>query len=221
MAKPTDKQPRKPVIRVAIVEDHADLRESWREIIEETPGMQWAASYANAEDALAGLPGVKPDVVLMDINLPGLSGIECTNRLKSLLPDTQVLIMTVYDDTDSIFAALSSGATGYLLKRSSSEEMLRSIRDVHAGGSPMTSQIARKVVWSFSRPPAAGSKAADEARLSQREREILDLLAQGFVTKEVADKLGITLSTAQTHMRKIYSKLHVHTRTEAVLKYLG
>jgi DNA-binding NarL/FixJ family response regulator len=214
---PSDK-----LIRIAIVEDHAALQDAWREVIEDTPGFEYTGAFSNAEDALEGLPKLRPDVVLMDINLPGMSGIECTRRLKTLLPGIQVLIMTVYDDTESIFAALSAGATGYLLKRSSSEELVRSIIDVHHGGAPMTSQIARKVVWSFTEAPAAaGAKVATEAGLSSRELEILELLARGYVTKEVAHELKISLSTAQTHMRNIYSKLHVHTRTEAVLKYLA
>lgn len=206
-------------LRVAIVEDHADLRESWRRLIDAAQGYECLECYANAEDALREIPLLKPDVVLMDINLPGMSGIECTRLLRAEIPRLQVLILTVYEDTDRIFEALEAGASGYLLKRTTPEQLLNAIVEVKHGGSPMTSEVARKVVQSFRRP--ARSKAAEEARLTPREEEILKLLAQGYVTKEISDKLGISYYTSQTHMKKIYEKLHVRSRTEAVLKYIG
>jgi DNA-binding NarL/FixJ family response regulator len=166
---------------------------------------------------LKRLPYLEPDVVLMDINLPQMSGIECVRRLRELLPKTHVLMLTVYEDSDSIFRALRAGACGYLLKRSEPEQLLDAIRDVLHGGSPMTSQIARKVVQAF--------HASDEAKdlslkLTQREAEILDYLAKGYANKEIADKLSVTVPTVRSHLRSIYDKLHVHSRTEAVAKYL-
>lgn len=214
-----EESPSQPAIRVAIVEDHADLRGSWREIIEAAPGFECLGTYPSAEEALREIPFLKPDVVLMDINLPGMSGIECTRLLRDRNPRQQVLILTVYEDSDRIFEALQAGASGYLLKRTSPEQLLQGIVEVRNGGSPMTSEVARKVVQSFRRP--ARSKAAEEARITPREEEILKLLAQGYVTKEIADKLGISYYTTQTHLKNIYEKLHVRSKTEAVLKYLG
>lgn len=202
---------------VAIVEDHADLRESWAALLEGAPGFRCVGTCASAEEALKLVPALAPDVVLMDINLPGMSGIECTGRLKEKQPNLQVLILTVYEDHDRIFQALQAGASGYLLKRTPPEKILEAIADVKAGGAPMTSEVARKVVLSFRKP---ASSAAAEARLTPREEEILRLLAQGFVTKEIAADLGISYFTAQTHLKKIYEKLHVRSRTEAVLKFL-
>ena len=214
-----EQAPSLPKITVAIVEDHAELRGSWCEIIEAAPSFECMCTYANAEDALREIPILKPDVVLMDINLPGMSGIECTRLLRTRNPRQQVLILTVYEDSDRIFEALEAGASGYLLKRTSPEQLLEGIIEVRNGGSPMTSEVARKVVQSFRRP--ARFKAAEDARLTPREEEILKLLAQGYVTKEISDKLGISYYTAQTHLKNIYEKLHVRSRTEAVLKYLA
>jgi DNA-binding NarL/FixJ family response regulator len=154
----------------------------------------------------------------MDINLPGINGVECVRRLKDQCPDTQFIMLTVYEDTDNIFNALAAGATGYLLKRSTKAELLQAIRDVMKGGSPMTTHIARKVVQSFQKPPARPPEPDFE--LSPREREVLDLLAQGFLYKEIAEKLGVTYETVHTHIRRIYEKLQVRTRTEAVAKFL-
>ena len=156
-------------------------------------------------------------MILSDINLPGLNGIECVRRLKPRLPQTQFVMLTVYEDTDKIFDALASGASGYLLKQTTREELLAAVRDVMAGGSPMTSNIARKVVQSFQRQPAAEPDTA----LSPRENEILDLLARGYLYKEIATKLGIAEPTVNSFIRRIYEKLHVHSRTQAVAKYLG
>lgn len=211
--------PNNQVVRVAIVEDHHELRESWRAIIGSAPDLRCVADFATAEAALREIPVVRPDVVLMDINLPGMSGIECTRLLRDKLPQLQVLILTVYEDSERIFEALEAGASGYLLKRTSAEQLLLAILEVRNGGSPMTSEVARKVVQSFRKP--ARSKAAEAAKLTPREEEILKLLAQGYVTKEVADKLGISYHTSQTHLKNIYYKLHVRSRTEAVLKYLA
>ena len=174
---------------------------------------------SDAEDALREIPIYRPDVVLMDINLPGMSGIECTRLLRQSVPKLQVLILTVYEESERIFEALEAGASGYLLKRTSPEQLLQAIVEVRNGGSPMSSEVARKVVQSFRKPPR--STAAEEARLTPREEEILKLLAQGYVTKEISDKLGISYFTSQTHLKNIYEKLHVRSRTEAVLRYLA
>jgi DNA-binding NarL/FixJ family response regulator len=206
-------------ITIAIVEDHAELRESWRQIIDSSPSFECLECFSTAEQALREIPLYEPDVVLMDINLPGMSGIECTRMLRMEIPRQQVLILTVYEDSERIFEALEAGASGYLLKRTSPEQLLQAIVEVRNGGSPMTSEVARKVVQSFRKP--ARSKAADDAKLTPREEQILKLLAQGYVTKEISDKLGITYFTSQTHLKNIYEKLHVRSRTEAVLKYLG
>jgi DNA-binding NarL/FixJ family response regulator len=203
---------------VAIVEDHADLRESWAALIGNAAGFRCAGTFGTGEDALGSIPAVAPDVVLMDINLPGMSGIECTSRLKEKLPDLQVIILTVYEDHDRIFNALQAGASGYLLKRTPPDAILAAIVEVKQGGAPMTSEVARKVVQSFRKPPT--TPAATDAKLTQREEEILSLLAQGYVTKEIASRLEISFFTAQTHLKNIYEKLHVRSRTEAVIKFL-
>jgi DNA-binding NarL/FixJ family response regulator len=205
-------------IKVAIVEDNEKLRETLGRVLERTEGFACVGRFATAEEALQAVPGLKPDVVLMDINLPGINGVECVRRLKDQCPDTQFIMLTVYEDTDNIFNALAAGATGYLLKRSTKAELLQAIRDVMKGGSPMTTHIARKVVQSFQKPPARPPEPDFE--LSPREREVLDLLAQGFLYKEIAEKLGVTYETVHTHIRRIYEKLQVRTRTEAVAKFL-
>lgn len=179
-------------------------------------GFSCLSDHATAESALVRLPAQRPQVVLMDINLPGLSGIECVRRLKPQLPDTQFVMLTVYEDADHIFDALAAGASGYLLKQTPRDELLTALKDVHAGGSPMTSNIARKVVQSF-RKHQIGAPAGEE--LSRREHEVLDLLAHGFLYKEIADSLGICVPTVNTYIRRIYEKLHVHSRAQAVAKY--
>lgn len=206
-------------IRVSIVEDKAKVRHNLEKLIQVTPGFVCVSAYPDAETALADLPAVKPDVVLVDINLPGKNGVECVRQLKPRLPDTQVVMLTVYENTDLIFQALSAGATGYLLKQTPSAELLDAVRDVHHGGSPMSSHIARKVVASFQHQP---SVAAEElSTLTAREQEVLDCLAKGFLYKEIADALSISYDTVHTHIRKIYEKLHVRSRTEAVAKRLS
>ena len=204
-------------ISVSIVEDNDKLRATLARVIERADGFRCASHYASAEDALADLPKARPEVVLMDINLPGMNGVDCVRQLKTSLPGLQVMMLTVYEDTEYIFNALAAGANGYMLKRSSSKELLEAIREVHRGGSPMTTHIARKVVQSFQR--SAASTASTE-NLSEREQQVLDLLAQGLIYKEIAEKLGISYETVHTYIRRIYEKLQVRTRTEAVAKFL-
>ena len=204
-------------IRVSLIEDDTPLRAIFVEWLRQAEGIEFVREYPDAESALERIADDRPDVILSDINLPGLNGIECVRRLKPRLPQTQFVMLTVYEDTDKIFDALASGASGYLLKQTTREELLAAVRDVMAGGSPMTSNIARKVVQSFQRQPAAEPDTA----LSPRENEILDLLARGYLYKEIATKLGIAEPTVNSFIRRIYEKLHVHSRTQAVAKYLG
>ena len=204
-------------IAVSIVEDNDKLRGTLARVINRADGFRCVSDYANAEEALKALPQVKPDVVLMDINLPGMNGVECVRQLKQLLPQTQVMMLTVYEDTENIFNALTAGANGYMLKRTSSKELLEAIHEVHRGGSPMTMHIARKVVSSFQKTAAT---AQPTENLSEREQQVLDLLSQGLMYKEIADKLQISYETVHTYIRRIYEKLQVRTRTEAVAKFL-
>jgi DNA-binding NarL/FixJ family response regulator len=205
-------------ISVSIVEDDAQARQILSDWIRRTDGFRFVSEHGSAESALAGLPKENPTVVLTDINLPGLNGIECVRRLKSVLPQTQFVMLTVYEDADHIFHALSAGATGYLLKHTPRNELLAALKQVHSGGSPMTSNIARKVVQSFQQqaPPASST---DTYELSPRESEVLDLLARGYLYKEIADSLAISLPTVSTYIRRIYEKLHVRSRAQAVAKY--
>ena len=203
-------------VRVGIVEDDDRIRESFVSLIERANGFRCVAAHANAEEALASIPGVKPDVVLMDINLPRKSGIDCVQELKAMLPETQILMLTVYEDAEKVFQSLQAGASGYLLKRTPPEELLEAIQEVMEGGSPMSSLIARKVVASFQRP-----KTALRVSLTPREDDILQNLARGFLYKEIAEQLGISITTVRTHLRNIYEKLQVQNRTEAVVKFLG
>jgi DNA-binding NarL/FixJ family response regulator len=203
-------------IAVSIVEDDGPAREILSDWLRHAPGFRCVSQYGDAETALAKLSAEKPSVVLMDINLPGMSGIECVRQLKPQLPTTQFVILTVYEDTDHIFDALAVGASGYLLKQTPRDELLTAIKDVYAGGSPMTSNIARKVVQSFQR---AAPQADESVNLSPREKEVLEFLACGYLYKEIADKLGITVATVVTYIRRIYEKLHVRSRAQAVAKY--
>jgi DNA-binding NarL/FixJ family response regulator len=203
-------------ITVSIVEDQDPLRATLARVISRAEGFECVSDYPTAEAALEGLPKDRPQVVLMDINLPGINGVECVRRLKRLLPEVLVIMLTVYEDTDNIFNALAAGATGYLLKRTPRAELLDAIREVRRGGSPMTAHIARKVVQSFQQP----APTAPTSNLSQREQEVLDLLSQGFLYKEIADRLGISYETVHTYIRRIYEKLQVRTRTEAVAVFL-
>ena len=205
-----------PII-VSIVEDNDQLRATLVRLINRTDEFRCVSNYANAEAALEGLPADHPGVVLMDINLPGINGVECVRRLKQILPATQIVMLTAYEDTENIFNALAAGAAGYLLKRSPRAELLDAIREVSRGGSPMTPHIARKVVQSFQK---SGASAQPADNLSTREQEVLDCLSQGFLYKEIAEKLGISYETVHTYIRRIYEKLQVRTRTEAVAKFL-
>ena len=209
-------------ISVSIVEDAQGVREALVRVLDNAPGFRCVSSYPNAETALAEIPARSPDVVLMDIDLPGMNGVECVRKLKALLPQTQVMMLTVYEDTQNIFNALAAGANGYMLKRTPTKELIEAIREVHRGGSPMTTHIARLVVQSFQKPAAAApqSGGGDLAELSEREQQVLDLLAQGLIYKEIADKLNIGYETVHTYIRRIYEKLQVRTRTEAVAKFL-
>ena len=198
---------------VSIVEDNEQLRNTLSRVLNRAEGFRCVSHYGSAEAALEGLPKDKPEVVLMDINLPGLNGVECVRKLKQVAPQIQSVMLTVYEDTDNIFNALAAGASGYLLKRTTTPELLDSIREVLRGGSPMTAHIARKVVLSFQKSAASVEATED---LSPREREVLDCLSQGFLYKEIAEKLGISYETVHTYIRRIYEKLQVRTRTEAV-----
>jgi DNA-binding NarL/FixJ family response regulator len=205
-------------ISVSIVEDDAKVRGSLVRLIDGTPGFRCLTHHSDAETALRELPRTNPEVVLMDINLPGLSGVECARRLKPLLPQTQIIMLTVYQNTEHIFNALAAGATGYLLKQTPPAELLSAIRDVHGGGSPMSSHIARKIVQSFQKPAASVQK---QDELSPREAQVLELLSRGFLYKEIGETLGLSYATVHTHIRHIYEKLHVRSRTEAVARHLG
>ncbi|HYG22940.1 MAG TPA: response regulator transcription factor [Verrucomicrobiae bacterium] len=203
-------------IAVSIIEDDLPAREIIAAWIKRAEGFKLVSEHGSAETALARMPEEKPDVVLADINLPGLNGIECIRRLKPILPNTQFVMVTVYEDADHIFNALAVGASGYLLKQTARNDLLAALREVHAGGSPMSSNIARKVVQSFRRPNAPAHPSHD---LSPREREVLELLARGYLYKEIADSLQISVPTVNTYIRRIYEKLHVRSRAQAVAKF--
>ena len=205
-------------IAVAIVEDDVPAREILAGWIRNAPGFRCVGEFDDAETALAKLPIEKPSVVLFDINLPGMNGIECVRRLKPRLPDTQFVMVTVYEDANHIFNALSAGASGYLLKQTRRNELIEALKDVHAGGSPMSSQIARKVVQNFYRNETQTTDG-ETVELSGREREVLELLARGYLYKEIADMLKISVQTVNTYIRRIYEKLHVRSRAQAVAKY--
>jgi DNA-binding NarL/FixJ family response regulator len=207
-------------IRVSIVEDDAPAREILAEWLDEAEGFKFVSGFGSAEDGLAELPRQKPDVVLMDIKLPGMSGVDCVRQLKPQLPQTQFVMHTVYEDSNHIFDAMQSGATGYLLKQSAHDELLAAIKYVHAGGSPMTSYIARRVAQCFPSTPSQ-SDTDDNQSLSPREREVIEMLARGFLYKEIAEGLNISVRTVDTYIRRIYEKLHVRSRSQAVAKYVN
>ena len=202
---------------MALVEDDAFIRQRVSEDISSTPDFSLVCSCRSAEEALEKLPAALPEVVLMDIGLPGMKGTECVRQLKALLPGVQVLMVTVYEDSQQIFEALLAGASGYLLKRTPRTELFEAIRQVHQGGSPMSGHIARKVVQHFNR---LGAQAKEMDCLSKREREVLDCLAQGAAYKEIADTLHLSIETIRMNVKHIYTKLHVHSRGEAVAKYI-
>jgi len=205
-------------IRVSIVEDDEEIRANLSHRIGANGSFRVLSSYGNAEAALADLPQHSPDVVLMDINLPGVDGIECVRQLKPKMPEVQFVMLTVYEDNNRLFKSLVAGASGYLLKRTPPAKLLAAIREAHAGGSPMTPQIARRVVQHFQQAPQPSSELQ---KLTPREQEVLDQLAKGFRYKEIVDNLHISPGTLHSYIRSIYNKLHVHSRTEAVVKYLA
>jgi DNA-binding NarL/FixJ family response regulator len=207
----------KKMTTVSIVDDEPELREHIAAYLAAVGNIRCQGSYASAEDALARLPKEKPDVILMDINLGGMDGIECVRRLKALMPEAQFLMLTVFEDTEKIFRALAAGASGYLLKRMPPRKLLAAIAEVIQGGSPMSAPIARKVVQSFQAAPAKGN---EHAALSQRELSVINGLAQGLAYKQIADQLGVSIHTVRNYIRRIYEKLHVQSRTEAVAKFL-
>jgi DNA-binding NarL/FixJ family response regulator len=202
--------------KIAIVEDNKVIRESLMEFAQADPECRCVCACATAEEALKMIPKHEPEIVLMDIQLPNMSGIDCLAQLKRLLPSVHVIMVTVYEDTERIFKALRMGACGYLLKRCSPEEVIAAIREVRQGGAPMSREIARKVIVSFQEPVKAAAEVED---LSPRELEILELLAGGFPNKTIADRLGLTDGTVRWHLRHVYHKLHVRSRTEAALKF--
>ncbi len=206
-------------IKIGIVEDNRGLRETLEQMVGDAPGMTCVCSFSTAEDAIRSLPKFAPDLVLMDIHLPFRSGIECTRRLKDLCPGLQVLILTVYEDSESIFEALKAGASGYLLKRSTPAEILDAIADVIEGGAPMSSQIARQVVGSFQQPSPTLEPEGEP--LSERETEVLGYLTKGYSGKEIADKMSVSINTVKTHLKHIYQKLHVRSRSEILLRFLS
>lgn len=211
-------------ITVAIIEDDAAIRDMLTDAVAKAAGLEFLASFPDGESALEQLPQISPQVVIMDIQLPGISGIDCTRRLKQALPATQVLIFTVFADSEQVFNALAAGASGYLLKRTGRRQIAEAVRQVSEGGAPMSGEIARKVVESFQAPPPAGARppaaGADTAQLTTREEEVLRLLAKGYVTKEIAEMLSISFDTVRFHLKNIYAKLHVRSRTEALVKFL-
>lgn len=214
----------KLAIKVSIVEDEPELRREFEKLINTAPGFRCQATYPNGEVALAQLPQHPPDLVLMDINLPGMSGIECVRKLRETRPNLPIVMLTVYEDSDALFKSLMAGASGYLLKRTPRAKLLESLREIHEGGAPMSRSIARKVVDFFhqvSQLPPTVVKLPEPESLTPREKEILASLAKGKSYKEIAVECGISGDTTRKHMGRIYEKLHVHSRTEAILKYLG
>jgi DNA-binding NarL/FixJ family response regulator len=205
------------MIRVGIVEDNTGVRRTLQALLDETPGFKCVCACGSGEEALKVIPRDVPEVVLMDLHLPNLSGIETTERLKQVMPGLSIIMITVYTDTDSVFKALRAGACGYLLKRSSPEEILAAITDVSKGGAPMTSEIARKVVAAFQEP----TETKTEEGLSRREREILEALCQGYSNQDIAGRLSLSIETVRWHLKKIYERLHVSSRTEAMAKFMS
>ncbi len=203
---------------IALVEDDSVLRESFLEALNDTRTWTVTGCYGRAENALVQVPKDPPDVCVVDIQLPGISGIQLLRRLKPLCPDTQFLVVTVFEDTDRVFEALAAGASGYVLKLDIGRKFFEALEDVFAGGSPMSSGIARKVVQHFQAP---APQPGDDFNLTERERDTLDLLAKGYLYKEIAHELGVKMETVSFRLGRIYKKLHVRTRTEAVMKYVA
>lgn len=205
-------------IAIGIVEDLEDIRKELETIIRSSPDFLLLGSFSCAEDAIAGLAELRPDIIIMDINLPGINGIECIRKLSSKCPSAQFMMFTIYENSEQVFEALEAGATGYLLKNTPYDKILESLLELKNGGSPMSAHIARKVVASFRR---TGSASAEADSLTQRENGVLELLSKGYLYKEIATKLGISTGTVRQHIHKIYEKLHVQNRTEALNKVFG
>jgi DNA-binding NarL/FixJ family response regulator len=205
------------MITLSIIEDQREMRESLVECLGRAPGLRCVGAHATGEEGLRDIPRENPDVVLMDINLPGMNGIQCVARLKARMPKIQVLMLTTYDEGDLIFDSLRAGANGYLLKNMPQQELVQAVQQVNAGGAPMSLQIARKVINHFHK----AKPASELEQLTARELEILRLLAKGHLYKEIADHLAISMSTVRTHVSAVYEKLHVHSRTEAAMKLVG
>lgn len=223
MIRPTAKPnkpagPAKATVKVALVEDQPEVRESWTRLLNSLSDFDCVCSCTSGEEALRVIPEAQPDVILMDIFLPRMSGIECTARLKALLPQVQIIILTAMDDQELVFLALEAGADGYLLKRTKPADLRAALLEVLGGGAPMTGQIARRVIESFRRK----ARAPDETvRLSIREEQILLLLSQGYSNKLIADKLELSIDTVCSHLKHVFEKLHVSSRTEAVVRYIA
>ena len=217
-------------IDVIVVEDDSRLRSGLVEIVNSDPECTCVGAYGSGEEALAKVPALKPQVAIMDINLPGMDGIACVRQLSEKLPGLQIVMLTVYQDTDNLFRALAAGAHGYLVKPARARDLLAAIRDIHRGGAPMTSALARKVVDAFRKQTApavpfvsaaATSGGGESGELAPREKEVLDLLAQGYSYKEIADKLNVAFATVHTYVLRIYKKLHVRSKNAAVARWLG
>ena len=205
-------------IKVCIVEDNTGMRESFAQLLNQAPGVRCLHAYASGEEAVRDMPSRQPDVALVDIHLPGINGIECVARLKTQMPKLHVLMLTRYEQSDLIFDSIRAGASGYLLKNTPPAELIQAVEQVHAGGAPMTMQIARKVIDHFRQIQKPSSEVE---KLTPREQEVLGLLAKGYLYKEISDNLQISINTLRNHLRAIYEKLHVHSRTEATVKFLG
>lgn len=206
-------------IAVSIVEDQEDIRRGMQHIFNSTPGISCLSVYENAEDALQGLPDVNPDIVIMDINLPGMSGIECIAKIKKQSPHIQFMMFTIYESSAYVLEALAAGASGYLLKNTTPGKMVEAVRELYAGGSPMNSHIARKLVAAYQLSTALPAK--NHFNISEREQEVLNLLSKGLLYKEIGQQLGISTGTVKQHIHHIYDKLHVQNRTEALNKIFG
>jgi DNA-binding NarL/FixJ family response regulator len=204
------------MIKFVIVEDDAHFSKSLRRVMESNREYACQMIYTNGKDALEGIPTQGPDLVIMDLNLPDMPGSEVTAQLKAMMPKLSIIILTVYNDSENIFKALRAGASGYLLKQATAQEILEAVAEVHRGGAPMTSEIARKVIAAFHETKAKPENGMED--LSPREKEILDLLAKGYANKEIADKLGLTVGTTCWYLHSIYGKLHVQSRVQAVNK---
>jgi DNA-binding NarL/FixJ family response regulator len=219
-ARPAETLPAAPApVRVAVIEDSPDWREMLERLFAESPGIECLGTFPTAESALKSLPGLRPHVVLMDINLPGLDGIECVRQLKTKLPATLFVMLTVYENTERIFQAVQAGASGYLLKRTAPADILQAVRDARNGGAPMTGFIARKVLDAFRAQLPQAVSPAETVELSAREQQVLEKLAKGFLVKEIAEQLGIGFGTVHTYTLRIYEKLHVRSRAEAAARY--